>query len=78
MVGIISQRRRDGVITFAIVREWETTDSVTHEVKMTRGSFCPSNLIAEYIEMVKMINERIRELEERPHLLPFALPVSRT
>jgi hypothetical protein len=77
MVGIISQRRRDGIITFAIVREWETVDTITGEPKGMRGSFCPSGLISDYMKMVEMIGVRIAELVANSVALPFPLPAGR-
>lgn len=77
MVGIISQRRRDGIITFAIVREWRTVDTITQEPQVMRGSFCPADMIADYMKMVEMIGGRIDEILRDPEKLPFPLPVRR-
>lgn len=59
LVGIISQRVESGVITFAIVREFELRDK-PGEVGKT--GFVPEHLIEEYVAMVDKIRDRILEI----------------
>lgn len=57
IVAIISQRRRDGSLTFGIVREWMSDGA------KKRGSFIPDRLHGSYASMVQLVGERIKELK---------------
>lgn len=64
IVAIISQRSRDGALTFAIHREW-----ISDGVKR-RGAFFPERLTDAYQDMVRIVIDRMKQLREAGDL-PF-------
>ena len=55
---VISQRRSNGVFTFAIFREFE------RDGEIQQGAFCPEDLGASYIGMVQRALARITEIKK--------------
>jgi heme exporter protein D len=57
IIGIISQRRSTGVLTFAVFKEFER-DGI-----LEKSSFVPENMGASYLAMVHLVLDRIAELK---------------
>lgn len=53
LVAIISRRRSTGVITFAIMKEFE------RDGRMENTSFVPENLHPSYVDLLKIVGEWI-------------------
>jgi hypothetical protein len=62
IMALISQRKYDGEITFALFREFERGGSVA------RTAFVPATMSVQYLEMVKLAIERANELKARGNL----------
>lgn len=63
IISIISQRRTNGVITFALFKEFE------RDRRTDRTSFFGEYLIKSYAEMVELTSQRIVEIRNNPKLL---------
>lgn len=63
IVAIISQRRSNGVLTFAIFKEFE------RDRRPERTSFVAESLIPSYIAMANLVEKRIHEIRSTPNLL---------
>jgi len=63
LVAIISQRRANGVITFAVFKEFDRDGHVE------RTSFIADTLRASYLSMVNLAIERIDQIKGDPELL---------
>jgi hypothetical protein len=57
IIGIISQRRSTGVLTFGVFKEFERDGLVE------KSSFVPENMLESYLAMVQLVRERIAELK---------------
>ncbi len=62
LVAIISQRHSNNVITFTILKEFERDGQVE------RTGFIPETLSGPYMDMVKLVMERIVELRKDPKI----------
>lgn len=73
IIGIISQRRRNGALTCGIFRVIEGEDGVA------KTSFIPEHLIPRWIEMAEMLGKRCMEIHAGTSglVLPFPVPVRR-
>lgn len=67
IVAIISQRRRDGSLTFSIQREWITADG-----RKQRGAFIPEELAGAFQDMLRIVVDRMKQLRAEGDL-PFAV-----
>jgi len=76
IVAIISQKARDGSLTFGMHREF------LRDGRMDRGSFIPEHMGASYLSMVGQALARMKVLREeeenlvksgKPGKLPFAI-----
>lgn len=67
---VISQRSRDGTLTFGIFRVFHRTapDGTMQE---DRTSFIPEDLMASFLAHVKLTQDRIAYLQQHPDELPF-------
>jgi len=63
LVAIISQRTSNGMLTFAIFKEFDRDGAVE------RTSFISANLTQSYLDMVKLTLERVQEIHADPKLL---------
>jgi hypothetical protein len=64
LVAVISQRRKDGELTFAIHREW------VNDGKLTRGAFVPESMVDSYLDLVTIAKARMQQLHDSGSL-PF-------
>lgn len=72
ITAVLSQRRKDGKITYAIFREWpQVDDDGTTQVQ--RGAFMSERHIDSHMEMLRMVRERIAHFHANPDELPFPL-----
>lgn len=71
IVAIISQRRRDGSLTFSIHREWMTADG-----RKQRGAFIPEELVGAFEDMLRIVVERMKQLRAEG-ALPFPIRAAR-
>lgn len=60
MVAFISRRKSSGKITFAIMREFERDGNIEYT------QFIPEHLIEPYLDLVKRVVARVREVSEAP------------
>lgn len=56
MVGIISQRRSNGQLTFSIFREFERHGDIN------KTAFFPQDLSEQYLDFAKIVVERVRSI----------------
>lgn len=59
VIGIISQHRSNGMLTFTVLREFEQFG------QMKRTGFFPETMIPSYQKMVGMVIEKIGELQAK-------------
>lgn len=57
VIGIISQHRANGILTFTILREFEQFG------RHKRTGFFPENMVESYQAMVGLVLERLKELQ---------------
>lgn len=71
LVAIISQRSKDGQLTFAFFREFPSREPG----KTDRTGFIPADMFPQFCELVQIVRERVAQLENPDHpdskLLPF-------
>jgi hypothetical protein len=60
LVAIISQRSKDGSLTFAFFREFPSRD----RGKTDRTGFIPADMFPQFAEMISIVKERIEQLED--------------
>lgn len=65
MVAIISQRMKNGVLTFAIFREFERNGDTE------RTNFIPEDMGEVYVDFAKLVLTRMRELRASGTLPPL-------
>lgn len=70
IVAVISQRRRTGVLTFAMFREFE------NDGRKEQTSFVPEYLAASFALLLTKVIARMAELKDSGRL-PFPLPTYR-
>lgn len=58
VVGIISQHQSNGILTFAILREFEQFG------QYKRTSFFPENMRESYLKMEKLVLDKLAELQK--------------
>lgn len=56
VIGIISQHKHNGVVTFTILREYD------HFGQYKRTSFFPENMMPSYLAMVALLSKRMAEI----------------
>lgn len=74
---IISQRSRDGTLTFGMFRVFKR-QAPNGTLEEDRTSFVPEDLGNAYLEHLKMTLERIAYLQAHPEELPFGRRGSRS
>lgn len=72
-VTIFSQRRRDGVITHAFHREYQSTNEVSGREETVKTAFVPEGMSDALIPHMMLAMERLAELKAKraQGLLPF-------
>lgn len=63
LVAFFSQRRRDGVITYAIHREYTRFDDATRSMSDSRTSFMTESLAESHLEFMKIVIEHLARLK---------------
>lgn len=58
IVAVISRRKSDGLLTFALFREWQGRDG-----DQGRTAFQPEHNLAAYKHMLGLVEERLGELQ---------------
>jgi len=64
LVTVFSQRRRDGVITFAMHRMFNTTDENTGKPIEVKTAFAPEMMMEAYVAHVLLTRDRLAVLKE--------------
>lgn len=72
IVALISQRRKNGRLTYSIFREWTEPDGQGGRV-MKKGAFIPAKLVGAHMDMLKLVSERFDHFRRHPDELPFPL-----
>jgi hypothetical protein len=73
LVAVISQRSKDGILTFAFFREFPSRDGE----RTDRTGFIPYSMHGQLVEMAQLVEERCAQLLDPAHpdhkKLPFPI-----
>lgn len=74
-VAFFSQRRRDGVITYAIVRKYQRFDDKTRAVAESQTSYMTEGIASDHLEFMRLVLEHLEKLKAKREAGELPYPV---